>query len=406
MQELIADRVADWSLPGPFYASQQAFDLDMEAIFGKHWLFVASEPEIPEPGDYVIVDIGRYSVIILRDDDEGIRAFHNVCRHRGSRLLTERSGSVGNIVCGYHRWTYGTDGRLLHAESQPPSFDKGCFGLKPVPVRSLEGLLFICLAAEPPDDFDEVQSAVAPYLAVHGLRHTKVAAQVDLVEEGNWKLVMENNRECYHCDGHPELICSLFQLFGYAEEDLTPRLRPVHQRYQAASAALREVCKAHQIPVDTVEELDTRPTAFRVGRLPLDHAGESFSKDGSLLCRKLLGDVPTPKLGHLSLHMQPNSWFHFVSDHAVTFAVLPIAPGRSLLRTTWLVHADAVEGADYDVESLTSVWRATNEQDRALVARTQLGVSSPAYEPGPYAPAEGQVEAFVNWYTGRLRAHA
>jgi Rieske 2Fe-2S family protein len=275
-----------------------------------------------------------------------------------------------------------------------------------VPVRSLEGLLFICLSAEPPSDFDEVQSAVAPYLAVHGLRRTKVAAQLDLVEEGNWKLVMENNRECYHCDGHPELICSLFQLFGYAEEDLTARLRPVHQRYQAASAALREVCDANRIPLDTVEEMDARPTAFRVGRLPLDHAGESFSKDGSLLCRKLLGSVPTPKLGHLSLHMQPNSWFHFVSDHVVTFTVLPIAPDRSLLRTTWLVRADAVEGSDYDVESLTSVWRATNEQDRALVARTQLGVSSPAYEPGPYAPTEGQVEAFVNWYAGRLRAHA
>jgi glycine betaine catabolism A len=406
MRDLIDSRLPGWSLPAPFYTSQECFDLDMDAIFANHWLFVASEPEIPQAGDYVTVNIGRHSVIVLRDDDEQVRAFHNVCRHRGSRLLNDESGSVGNIVCGYHKWTYGTDGRLLHAESQPSAFEKDCFGLKHVPVRNVEGLIFICLADEPPADFAEVAAAIGPYLRVHDPRRTKVAARVDLIEEGNWKLVMENNRECYHCDGHPELICSLFQLFGYAEGDLTPRLRPVHERYQAASAALREVCEANEIPLDTVEELDARVTAFRVGRLPLDHAGESFSKDGSLLCTRLLGDVPSSRLGHLSVHMQPNSWFHFVSDHIVTFSVLPLAPDRSLLRTTWLVHSDATDGEDYDVESLTRVWRATNDQDRTLVARTQLGVSSPAYAPGPYSPTEGQVEAFVNWYIGRLRAHA
>jgi glycine betaine monooxygenase A len=366
---------------------------------------VASEPEIPGPGDYLTVDLGRASVIIVRGDD-GVRAFRNVCRHRGARLLEDRAGSVRGIVCGYHRWVYGTDGRLRHAESQPASFDKACWGLKPVALRSLDGLLFICLSPEPPADFGELEAVVAPYLAVHDLRRTKVAAQLDLVEEGNWKLVMENNRECYHCDGHPELVCSLFRFFGYAEEDVTPRQRPAHQRYQAAAADLRQTSRNHGIPVDTVEESDTRTTAFRVGRIPLDHAGESFSMDGGLLCRKLLGTVPSSRLGHLSLHMQPNSWFHFLSDHAVTFSVLPVAPDRTLLRTTWLVHADAVAGEDYDVDALTKVWRATNEQDAVLVARAYRGVCDPAYEPGPYAPNEGQVDAFVNWYAGRLRAFA
>ena len=83
--------------------------------------------------------------------------------------------------------------------------------------------------------------------------------------------------------------------------------------------------------------------------------------------------------------------------------MLPAAPDRTLLRTNWLVHADAVEGEDYDVEALTKVWRATNEQDAVLVARAQRGVADPAYEPGPYAPNEGQVEAFVNWHIVRLR---
>ena len=104
------------------------------------------------------------------------------------------------------------------------------------------------------------------------------------------------------------------------------------------------------------------------------------------------------------MHHQPNAWFHFLTDHAVTFSVLPLAPDRTLVRTTWLVHEDAVEGEDYDVEALTAVWRQTNLQDGTFVARAQAGVSSPAYEPGPYTASEYQVDAFCTWYVGRLRA--
>src|ERR687892_1124867 len=121
--DLIARRTLGQSLEAPFYVGEEFFGLDIEAVFARHWLFVAAEAELPEPGDYVTVTIGPYSVLVVRDDDEHVRAFHNVCRHRGARILNEDRGSVGNIVCGYHRWTYGVDGRLLHAESQAPGFD-------------------------------------------------------------------------------------------------------------------------------------------------------------------------------------------------------------------------------------------------------------------------------------------
>jgi glycine betaine catabolism A len=103
--------------------------------------------------------------------------------------------------------------------------------------------------------------------------------------------------------------------------------------------------------------------------------------------------------------VQPNSWFHMLADHAVVFSVLPLAPDRTLLRTTWLVHPDAVEGVDYDVATLTRVWQATNQQDGTLVARTQKGVEDPGYQPGPYSTVEGDVEAFVTWYVSRLADH-
>ena len=403
IESLFKSREVGYSLAAPFYTSPEVFDLDVTAIFARHWLFSAAEAEIPEAGDYVTIDIGPYSVMILRDDDEEIRAFHNVCRHRGSRLLKEPCGEVGNIVCPYHQWTYRTDGSLIFAESQPPTFDRSRFGLRPIHVRNVAGLIFICLDENPPADFDEVASFIEPYLTPYELSNTKIAHQIDLPEEGNWKLVVENNRECQHCDGaHPELVSAYFPLFGYSEDDITPRLRPVFDRYQAAAADLERACTVSRFPRDDRRELDTRPTGFQISHLPLDGSGISFAPDGAQVCKKLMGSLTEPKFGDLSLHMQPNSWFHFLSDHAVVFRVLPLAADKSIVRTTWLVHPDAVEGVDYDVDSLTAVWRATNNEDRELVIGTQNGVTNPGYRPGPYSLVEDDVEAFVNWYVKRV----
>ena len=395
-------RTPGHSLPGPLYTSAEAYRTDLAAVFDRSWLFVATEPEIAEPGDYVTVALGRWSVVLVRDDDMTVRAFHNVCRHRGSRLLDPGTGSVGNIVCPYHQWTYDTSGRLLHAESSGAGFDRGSLSLRPVHVRSVSGLVFISLADEPPADFDDFAATVTPYLEPHRLAEAKVATQLDIVEDGNWKLVMENNRECTHCGGHPELIRSLFPIYGYQADDIGPRLRPAFERYTKAHREFTATCDELGLPWKPVEELDNRLTGFRIEREPLDLAGESFTVDGRRACARLLADFPTARLGRLSMHVQPNAWFHGLADHAVTFSVLPIAPDRTLLRTTWLVHKDAVEGRDYDLDRLTTVWRQTNDQDRTFVARAQQGVSDPAYVPGPYLPPEYQVDAFCSWYADRV----
>jgi glycine betaine catabolism A len=403
---LVERRSVGYSLEAPFYNSQQAYDLDMDAVFGRHWLFCATEAEVAEPGDYVTAQIGKASIIVVRDDDGSVRAMHNVCRHRGSRILEAACGSVGNLVCPYHQWTYRTDGSLIYAESQPPGFDRERFGLKPVHVGTVGGLIFVCLADEPPTDLDEVAAEVEPYLKPYQLQTAKVAHQMELVEEGNWKLVMENNRECQHCDAsHPELITAYFPFHRYSEEDVTPRMRPAFERYQAATEHLDNVCTIGRVPRETKRDLENRPTGYMVMRLPLDGDGASFGPDGAQVCQRLMGEVKDPRFGDLTLHVQPNAWFHMLSDHAVVFSVLPVAPDRTLVRTTWLVHADAVEGVDYDVESLTQVWRATNDQDRALVETAQRGTTDPSYEPGPYGLVEDDVEAFVNWYIQRLREY-
>lgn len=405
LADLIDARSPGHTLPAGLYTRQDAFDLDIDVIFGRHWFFAGNEAEIPEPGDYFTVDVGAASVIVIRDDDERVRALRNVCRHRGSRVVDGPAGSVGNLVCPYHRWTYSPAGQLVYAEGQRSDFDGSACRLPEVSVRTVGGLILLCLATDPPDDVAEVAGTLEPYLAVHRLREAQVAARIDLVEHGNWKLVMENNRECYHCDGHPELTCSMFQLFAYTPDDVTPRLLPSYERSLAARDRLADLCAQHAIPTAPVEDLIDRPTGFQVRRTPLDGAGESFTDDGTRLCRRLLGDAPDFAFGHLSIHLQPNFWAHFLGDHAVTFSVLPLGPDRTWLRTTWLVAADAVAGDDYDVAELTRVWVATNEQDGRFVERTHRGVADPGYLPGPYSPTESHVDAFATWYVERIRAH-
>ncbi|WP_029088263.1 aromatic ring-hydroxylating oxygenase subunit alpha [Brevibacterium album] len=406
LQRLLAERREGFSLEAPFYTDPAVFTADMEGIFGRHWVFAASVAEVPEPGDYVTVDYGPYSLIVLRNDDEGINVLHNVCRHRGARVLTEDSGTTGNLVCQYHSWTYDAEGTLIHASAPGEAdFAKGCYNLKRAHSREVAGLIFVCLADEPPEDFDETAKIFEPYLAPHELGKSKVAYQQNIVEEGNWKLVMENNRECYHCDGHPELACSLFPTWGLTDGIIPAHLEDVWQRNLNAQDALEERCRRYGLPYEVVEELDTRIAGIRISRESLDGAGESFSATGRRLSKKLLGDLPDFRLGRCSMHLQPNSWFHFLSDHVITFSAFPINEHQTLVRTTWLVADDAVEGVDYDLDELTHTWKQTNLQDKNFVELCQRGAASPAYEQGPYMRSEYQVEAFINWYVQRMKEH-
>jgi Rieske 2Fe-2S family protein len=401
---LLARRKTAHSLEREFYTDPAIFELDMQLIFGRHWIFVGPAPGVPEAGDYITVELGSTSVLVVRDDDMLLRAFHNVCRHRGSRLCQEQKGAVGNLVCPYHQWTYNLQGALMFAEHMGDKFDASQHKLKPVHLRDIGGLLFICLADDPPADIEVMARQMEPYILPHNLAECKIAKQIDIVEDCNWKLTMENNRECYHCRAnHPELTMSLFEYgFGYGPEaadcEGIEKYHELHRRRHAE-------WEAKGLPSREIDHLDDSITGFRTERLPLDQAGQSQTLNGAVASSKPLCDFGQADLGGLSFWTQPNSWHHFMSDHIVTFTVLPVSAEKTLVRTTWLVHKDAVEGVDYDLANLTAVWIATNAQDQALVEGSQRGVRSEAYEPGPYSPyTEMLVEKFCNWYINRLSA--
>lgn len=407
ISSLLGSRADGHSLPAGLYSRADVFEADVDVFFRKHWICIGLECDVPEPGDANVIDIGNSSLIILRDDDNQIRVVHNVCRHRGSRILDAGSSVVSKLVCPYHQWTYELDGELAYAPHMGADFDKSCKSLRPVNFKSIGGLIYACLSDNPPADIDRLEEVMTERLAPYDIRNTKVAFQADVVEHGNWKLTMENNRECYHCSAnHPELCVSFVDLdFGFDPESLSPEDRKQAEQHEALYAEKTKSWEAFGYPSAAVEQLVDCETNFRTQRLIISGAGESQTPDATAASSKLLGTMTRKDLGdtHLWGH---NSWNHFMGDHAVVAIVIPLSADKTLVRTKWLVHKYAVEGVDYDLEKLTNVWVATTDQDAELVARSHAGVLDPAYVPGPYSRfSETNLDKFATWYIDRMRAH-
>lgn len=392
LRSALNERQRGHPLPQAFYTAEDIFEAELEAVFGSDWLFACNACEIEKPGDFMTMEMGRDSIIVVRGRDGEVRAFHNTCRHRGSRICQTETGHAQRLVCPYHQWTYGLDGRLLRAPQMPADFDSSGYALKPVRVELICGMVYVSLADHPPS-LERYRTTVTPYIAPHRPDKTKIAFVSTLIEEANWKLVIENNRECYHCPaGHPELMATLVEF-------VLPEAAP--------NAASKELMDRSASRWDA-QGLPHRPadggTEFRCIRLPFKQGRVSFTSDGTLACKKLLGDLTDPDLGSVRMFRVPNNWNHFASDHIIHFRVLPLSVNRTALRATWLVHEDAIAGVDYDVERLTEVWRATNDQDRILAENNQRGILSRAYAPGPYAPSEWMLNDFSDWYVAKMKA--
>ena len=391
--DMLQNRARTFSLPQPFYGDARLFALDMQEVFEKEWLFAGMTCEIPAKGNFMTLDVGDNPIIIVRGSEGQIHAFHNVCRHRGSRLCVKDKGKVAKLVCPYHQWTYELDGRLLFAGSDMGSnFDLASYGLKPVNVRTAGGFIFINLSEAPPA-IDDFLVTLEHYLEPYQMDDVKVAVESSIVEQANWKLVIENNRECYHCNGaHPELLNSL-QEFDDTED---PRATP---DYQSLVARKQADWDNEQVPW----QLKRFGKRNRLTRTPLLDGIVSMTMDGQPGSKKLMGRLTSPDMGSLRILHLPNSWNHFMGDHAIVFRVLPLGPQQTMVTTKWLVHKDAVEGVDYDPEQLRRVWDATNDQDRRLAEENQRGINSKAYQPGPYSETyEFGVIDFIDWYAERM----
>jgi glycine betaine catabolism A len=391
-----------WSLPRPFYREESVYRADIEQIWRRGWLFAAHECELRNPGDWLTLQVDTDSIIVIRGDDGAVRALHNVCRHRGSQILAAASGSAKRLVCPYHQWTYDTKGALTFCRGMH-EFDKSRFGLKSVHCQTVEGLVFISLAAEPPL-FGPARELMAPYLRPQGFGRAKVAKTVDYEIHANWKLVWENNRECFHCNiNHPQYIKANWD--HYNSDDTSAEIKSAIERAVARSEAkwaAAGLAVSHRETGMTQFPDAERGIWYSANRTALVDGWVSESMDGRQVST-LMGSYSDADVGTVRTRTLPNFWNHSSCDHGVSTRLLPAGPRKTLARVSWLVHENAVEGRDYQLDKLMPFWQLTSEQDWAICERQQKGVDSTAYEPGPYSTfKEYNVDAFVRWYINTL----
>jgi len=393
-----------WTLPQAYFNSPEIYQLDLTRIWRTGWLFVGHACEIPRAGDYLRVDIDADSILVIRGDAGAVHAVHNVCRHRGSQLCDEPGGHVAKLVCPYHQWAYGWDGRLLAWRGMQSDLKKEDFSLLSVAVEEVEGLLFICLAAKP-QSFDAARACFGPLAKPQGFYRARVAHCVDYQVKANWKIVWENNRECYHCNvNHPQYIKANFDHFN--ADDTTPRIR---DEINSVVRRSEDKWSAEGLAATHTESGMTRfPDAergiwFSANRTPLVDGWVSETVDGSQVA-PLMGNYRDSDVGTLRMRALPNFWNHSSSDHAVSTRLLPAGPQLTLIRVWWLVDEKAEAGRDYDLAKFLPFWQLTSEQDWQICERQQKGINSTAYQPGPYSSfKEYNVEGFVRWYLELLK---
>lgn len=350
------------TLPGRFFTDHDIFHAEEERIFRQRWLCAGRETLLPQPGAYFVRNIGTESVLFVRDRAGAVRAFHNVCRHRGTRLCEEEQGQfTSTIRCPYHAWTYALDGRLLGASSMESAtdFDRDDYPLHPVPLTVWEGFLFICLAAEPVP-FETAYAPLIGKFSPYNMPALQTIRRIDYDVRANWKLIFENYSECYHCSPvHPLLV--------------------------------------KRTPSDSGEN-DLIEGPFLGGYMTVSPGSDSLTESGKT-CSLPVGDIPEDDLRRVYYYsLFPNMLLSLHPDYVMVHTLWPISPEQTRIECEWLFHPNAAAAPGFAPDDGVRFWDRTNREDWHMCERSQLGVASSAYTPGPYSPRESLPAAFDREY--------
>jgi len=354
------------TLEQKYFVSQEIFGEEQEKIFSTQWILVGHQSAIAQAGEYFISEVADESLIVVRDKRGEIRGFYNVCRHRGSRLIENRNGQLSAAIqCGYHAWTYALDGRLLGAPHMDdvPGFNKADYSLHPVNVALWEGFIFVNLA-DSPAPLEKWFAPLAGKFSRWNLAALRSAKRIEYDVRANWKLIFENYSECYHCLGvHPEL--SKISPYDSAENDLTegPFLGGFMRIAKGRSLTMSG--NACALPMEQFGEEDFRLVFY-------------YSIFSNML---------------LSLH----------PDYVMVHQLWPQSPERTLILCDWFFHPDAFKRGDFDPDDAVEFWDMVNKQDWHVCELSQQGISSRAYEPGPYSAWESIPAAWDKYYLRQMR---
>jgi glycine betaine catabolism A len=350
------------TLPSSWYRSPEVFALEKEHIFCHEWLCVAREEELAQPGSWRVLELLGESILLLRNRSGQLRAFYNVCRHRGARLCRAPAGpntlavrlpggiGAGRITCPYHQWTYDFDGHLVAAPhlTGTNDFDPGLFSLYPVALECWGGFVFLNLARTTPIPFAAQLGAVPARTARYPLAQLRIGQTLRYEVAANWKVICENYNECYHCGGvHPELC------------EVVPAFR------EKGGAGL-----------DWERGVPHRPGAY------------TFTTSGTSRRRPFPTLNADERERHKGELVYPNLFLSLACDHAAVFILEPQSPTHTRIVCHFLFEPYELAKPDFDARDSTEFWDLVNRQDWAICEAVQAGISTRVHERGYYAPME------------------
>ena len=346
-------------LPPRAFVDPGVFEWELERIFDG-WICVGHASRVAAPGDYVMREVGADSIVVMAGEDGRPRAFLNVCRHRGARLLSDSEGTVRRrVVCPYHAWSYGLDGELVGARHMDgvEDFDTSCWGLMPLRVATVGGLVFVDLSGEAPDVAGHVGD-LARHLERYRVHDLARGGLITYDVAANWKAIAENYSECLHCPGvHPELNALSHYMSG---EVLVGA-----GAWCGGSMTLREGASTM-----------ARKGGARNGRPAID--GLSGDDLESVLYFALFPN------GLVSLH----------PDYVMLHTLWPRAVDRTEVICEWFFEPATIAADGFDPSDALDFWDQVNREDWHVCELTQKGVRTRGYVPGRYSAEEVDVHEF------------
>jgi Rieske 2Fe-2S family protein len=354
------------TLPASYYTDPAWFHREMEAIHFDMWLCAGRAEQIPNAGDYFVRRVDNASVIITRDEQGNVRAFHNVCRHRGTLLCQDGEGRFnGRIQCQYHAWTYKLDGTLANAPhmEKVQGFREADYPLNAVACAVWDGHIFINLSAQP-IPFSEHLAGLDIKFAPWRMAELQMMERRVYQLKANWKLIIQNYSECLHC----------------------PIVHPLLNK------------QSHYMSGDNEPP---QPT-YLGGRMDLRDGVQSLTMDGTSSRCNLPG-LSSDDQRHVYYYcILPNFFLNLHPDYMLTFTMWPHAADHTEIICEWHFHPDEINKPGFSAKDAVEFWDITNKQDWELSDMAQTGISSKGYQPGPYSNREELLMALDRFVLKRV----
>jgi Rieske 2Fe-2S family protein len=358
--------------PGRLYWDPEVLRTELERFFYRHWLSIGREDQIPSEGDFFTIRVGPESILVARDGKGHVGAFYNLCRHRGTRVALEEGGKgAHSFVCPYHSWTYSLDGRLTGAPHTKSieGFDREEYGLWPVRVETWGGFIWVNLEPKGPS-LEQELGAFLHRFDRFPLASLKLGGRKVYEVEANWKIIVENFSECYHCAPvHP----SLNRLTPYMTGD--------------NDAFFHE--KGHR-------------SLFSGGYMEFAKDYTSMTRTG-YTHRPLLPGTNSEDRKRVHYYtVFPNMFFSLHPDFLMTHRVWPTSPSHCRIENEFFFAPEAVDRPDFDPSDAIDLWDEINLQDWTVCALAQQGVASRAWRGGRYSEQETLTADFDQYVTEEL----